>query len=90
LLIIRFPRTTFIIKKMESNNNNDKNYGEEQQQLCGSARKRKFNQLTNDGHGQPAAAAGGEGQQKQHQPSENFSKKNCGGQRGNDHWRFAH
>jgi hypothetical protein len=61
---------------MESNkNNNNDNYGEEQQQqqLRGSAKKRKFNELANDGHGQPTAA----GEQNQQEPPENLSKKKC-------------
>jgi hypothetical protein len=57
---------------MESNNDN---YGQREQQL----RKRKFNQLDNDGDGQPAAA-----EEEQQQQAENLSKKNCGGQQGND------
>jgi hypothetical protein len=63
---------------MESNNKNNKNYGEEQQQLRGSARKRKFNESANDGHGQRAT----EEEQKQQVPPENFNKKNRG--QGND------
>jgi hypothetical protein len=55
---------------MESNTN----YGQGEQ-----LRKRKFNELANDR--QPAAAGG---EQKQHQPPENLSKKNCGEQQGND------
>jgi hypothetical protein len=45
--------------KMESNKNNNNNGGDqdEQQQFRGSAPKRKFNELTNDGD-KPAKAAG--------------------------------
>jgi hypothetical protein len=57
---------------MESNNK-DTNYVQGEQQL----RKRKFNELDNDGHGQPAAKV----EQEQHQPSENLSKKKCEQQR---------
>jgi hypothetical protein len=55
---------------MESNNIN---YGQGEQ----PPRKRKFNELVNDG--QPAAA-----DEEQHQPLENLSKKIYGGQQGND------
>jgi hypothetical protein len=55
---------------MESNDKNI-NYGQGEQQL----RKRKFNELANDG--QPAAA----GEQKQQQPTEMLSKKKCEQQR---------
>jgi hypothetical protein len=57
---------------MEFNNDN---YGQGEQQL----RKRKFNELVNDG--QPAAE---EGEQKQHQRPEQLSKKKCEQQQGND------
>jgi hypothetical protein len=65
---------------MEFNKNN-KSYGEgEQQQLRGSPRKRKFNELAKDGHGQPATV----GEQQQQQPPVNLSKKHCCGQQGDD------
>jgi hypothetical protein len=57
---------------MESNNDN---YGQGEQQL----RKRKFNEMANDG--QPPAARG---EEQQHQPLGNLSKKNCCGQQEND------
>jgi hypothetical protein len=56
---------------MESNNDN---YGQGEQQL----RKRKFNELANDD--QPAIAGG---EEQQHQPPENLSKKKFE-QQGND------
>jgi hypothetical protein len=58
---------------MESNNDN---YGQGEQQL----RKRKFNELANDGHDQPAAE---EGEPKQQQSAEKLSKKTHG-QQGKD------
>jgi hypothetical protein len=55
---------------MDSNN---KNYGEGQQQLRRSARKRKLNELTNDGHGQPAAE-----KEEQQQPIEKCRNNELG------------
>jgi hypothetical protein len=60
---------------MESNNNT--NYGQGQQ----PPRKRKLDELANDGQGQPEAE---EGEQKQQLPPENLSKKHCCGQQGDD------
>jgi hypothetical protein len=58
-------------------NKNTKDYGEGHQQLRRIARKRKFNDLANDGHGQAAAEA----EQKQQQsPAGNLNKKNRDGQ----------
>jgi hypothetical protein len=57
---------------MESNkNNNDNNGKEEQQQLWGSARKRTFNELTND-EDKPAAT----GQDQPELENCSSSKKN--------------
>jgi hypothetical protein len=64
---------------MESNKSDINNHGGDQnqhQQFRGSARKRQFNELANDVDQQA--------DQDQQQEPENCSKKNRGGQRGND------
>jgi hypothetical protein len=61
---------------MELNNKNT-NYEQKEQQ----SRKRKFNELANDVHDQPAAEEAGE--QKQQEPPEKLIKKYCDGQQGN-------